>query len=432
MAGVFAERLGPDRLVVDPAALSAAAIDGCTPRWIVRPATVDHVAAVLAIAWDENLAVAPRGAGTALGLGAPASRIDVVLDLTTLNHVLEDNPDDLTVSVEAGITAGALADRLGGRRQWLPIDPPGWRRRTLGGMTATNAAGPLRARYGTLRDLVLGVRFVQADGVVTWGGSKVVKSVSGYDVPKLMVGALGTLGVLGELTLRLHSLPDAERSWLVLLASAAEAQAFVERLIASPLQPSRIELFNDAALRALEAESTGAGVAVSIGSVSEAVREQGERLGTMAKIGGARVAPLPDGFWTAAESALTCPPGWTALHVVSLVDRLADTAGVIESAAQAAAPRSEVRLSGSAAVGTFRVLLGGAGVAEAVAITTRVRHRTAAIGGSVVIARGSAELRKAVDPWGPVEPGSFALMRALRDEFDPRRVLNPGRYVGGL
>src|SRR5215831_13451783 len=111
MAGVFAERLGPDRLVVDPAALSAAAIDGCTPRWIVRPATVDHVAAVLAIAWDENLAVAPRGAGTALGLGAPASRIDVVLDLTTLNHVLEDNPDDLTVSVEAGITAGTSGSR---------------------------------------------------------------------------------------------------------------------------------------------------------------------------------------------------------------------------------------------------------------------------------------------------------------------------------
>src|SRR5262249_7712980 len=157
------------------------------------------------------------------------------------------------------------------------------------------------------------------------------------------------------------------------LTSAAEAQAFVERLIASPLQPSRIELFNDAALRALEAESTGAGVAVSIGSVSEAVREQGERLGTMAKIGRARVAPLRDGFGPPAEPARTCPPFGTALHGGSLVDRLADTAGVIESAARAAAPRSEVRLRGCAAAGTLRVLLGGAGVAEAVAITTRVR-----------------------------------------------------------
>src|SRR4030095_6243000 len=114
-----------------------------------------------------------------------------------------------------------------------------------------------------------------------------------------------------------------------------------------------------------------------------------------------------------------------------------------------AAPRSEVRLSGCAALGTFRVLLGGAGSAEIAAFTTRVRQRIAATGGSAVIVRGTAALRRAVDPggqgeagvsartravrrWGPVEPGSFALMRALRDEFDPGRVLNPGRYVGGL
>jgi glycolate oxidase FAD binding subunit len=416
----------------DDAALAAAAIDGLRPRWLVRPGSIEQLSRVLALAHDAGLAVIPRGSGAALELGSPPARADLVVDLRGLDQVIEYNPADLTVTVQAGVSAGALAARLAPHRQWLALDPPGSAARTLGGIAATNASGPLRARYGTLRDLLLGVRFVQADGVVTWGGSKVVKSVSGYDVPKLMVGALGTLGVLGELTLRLHARPDAERSWLVLLASAAETQAFVERMIASPLQPSRIEFFNGEALEALSLESAGAGVAVSIASVTEAVREQGERLGTMAKIGGARVAPLPDGFWTAADSALTCPPGWTALHVVSLADRLADTAGAIESAARAVAPRSEVRLSGCAALGTFRVLLGGAGGAEVAAFTTRVRHRIAATGGSAVIARGSAELRRTVDPWGPVEPGSFALMRALRDEFDPGRVLNPGRYVGGL
>src|SRR5207245_9923324 len=115
-----------------------------------------------------------------------------------------------------GSASRPLASLLAARRQFLALDPAGAAARTLGGMTATNASGPLRARYGTMRDLLLGVRFVQADGVVTWGGSKVVKSVSGYDVPKLMVGALGTLGVLGELTLRLHPRPDVEGSWLVL------------------------------------------------------------------------------------------------------------------------------------------------------------------------------------------------------------------------
>ena len=416
----------------DAEALAAAAVDGLRPSWVVRPGSIDQLSGVLALAHDTALAVIPRGSGEALELGSPPTRADLVVDLRGLDEVIEYNPADLTVTVQAGVSAGALAARLAPHRQWLALDPPGAAARTLGGIAATNASGPLRARYGTLRDLLLGVRFVQADGVVTWGGSKVVKSVSGYDVPKLMVGALGTLGVLAELTLRLHSRPDAESSWLVRLASPGEAQAFVERVIASPLQPSRIEIFNGEMLKLLSAGSSGAGVAVSIGSVAEAVREQGERLGAMAKIGRAQIDALPDGFWTAAESALTCPPGWTVLHVVALADRLADTVGAIENAARTTAPRAEVRLSGCAALGTLRVLLGGASVAEIAAITTRVRQRIAAIGGSAVVARGTAELRKAVDPWGPIEPGSFALMRALRDEFDPRRVLNPGRYVGGL
>ena len=123
-----------------------------------------------------------------------------------------------------------LTATLGPPGQLLPIDPPGGGARTLGGLVATNASGPLRARYGTMRDLLLGVRFVQADGVVTWGGSKVVKSVTGYDVPKLMVGALGTLGVLTELTLRLHARPEVECTSLVLLPDASAVQAHHARL----------------------------------------------------------------------------------------------------------------------------------------------------------------------------------------------------------
>ena len=393
LGGALAAIAGRPRVEEGAEVHAGFTIDGLLPRWVVRPATLEQVSGVLALAWDAGLAVVPHGSGAAQELGVPPTKVDVVLDLRDLDRVVEYNPDDLTITVQAGVTLGTLESWLAARRQFLPLDPPGARARTLGGIAATGASGPLRLRYGTLRDLLLGVRFVQADGVVTWGGSKVVKSVSGYDVPKLMVGALGTLGVLAELTLRLHSRPDAESSWLVLLASPGEAQAFVERVIASPLQPSRIEIFNGEMLKLLSAGSSGAGVAVSIGSVAEAVREQGERLGAMAKIGRAQIAALPHEFWTAAESALTCPPGWTALHVVSLADRLADTVGAIENTARTTAPRAEVRLSGCAALGTLRVLLGGASVAEIAAITTRVRHRIAAIGGSAVVARGAAELR---------------------------------------
>jgi glycolate oxidase FAD binding subunit len=334
--------------------------------------------------------------------------------------------------VQAGISAGALAARLASHRQWLALDPPGGAARTVGGIVATNASGPQRVRYGTARDLLLGARFVQADGVVTWGGSKVVKSVSGYDVPKLMVGALGTLGVLAELTFRLHPLPEAERSWLVLFENARAAQALVERVVDSALQPSRLEQFNTRALQLASGESSGAGVAISIASVDEAVREQGERLTTIAGAGGGRIVPLPERFWSAAESATAPPEGSTVLHVATLADRLAGTMGAIEDAFRIVTPRAEVRLSGCAALSTLRAVVIGATAAETAAVTTRIRALVAEVGGSVVIARGPVELRRSVDPWGPIEPAALALMRALREEFDPGRVLNPGRYVGGL
>jgi glycolate oxidase FAD binding subunit len=423
---------GRDRVQDEAGALAASTIDGVLPRWVVRPASVDQLSRMLALACDARLAVIPRGSGSALELGNPPSRVDVVIDLTGLDQVIEYNPDDLTITVQAGISGGALAARLAPHRQWLAVDPHGGAARTVGGIVATNASGPLRGRYGTSRDLLLGVRFVQADGVLTWGGSKVVKSVSGYDVPKLMVGALGTLGVLAELTLRLHPLPETERSWLIVFDSARAAQALVERIVDSALQPSRLEVFNEGALRLVSTESTGVGLAVSIASVAEAVREQGERLSEIARSSGRRIVPLPDEFWNTAEAAMAPPRGSTVLHVGSLADRLAGTIGAIEEAFRLASPGAQVRLIGRAALGALRVLVSGASVPEAAAVTNRLRALVGEVDGSVVVAHGPVDLRRAVDPWGPIAPGAFALMRALRDEFDRGRVLNPGRYVGGL
>jgi FAD/FMN-containing dehydrogenase len=166
--------------------------------------------------------------------------------------------------------------------------------------------------------------------------------------------------------------------------------------------------------------------------VAEAVREQGGRLTEIARSSGRRIVPLPDGFWGRAASALAPPQGATVLHVAALADRLAGTVGAIEDAFRVASPGAEVRLGGSAALGTLRVLVTGARIAEIAAVTTRIRALVDEVGGSVVVAHGPAELRRAVDAWGPVEPSAFSLMRTLRDEFDAGRVLNPGRYVGGL
>ena len=431
VGGALAAILGREGLREDDAARAAASVDGEVPRWVARPATPEQVSGVLALAHDAGLAVAPRGSGSALELGRPPARVDVVLDLGGLDRVLDWSPDDLTVSVQAGVSAGALATRLAGRRQLLPLDPPGAATRTLGGLTATAASGPLRARYGTLRDLLLGVRFVQADGVVTWGGARVVKSVSGYDVPKLMIGALGTLGVLVELTLRLHPTPEAERTWLVRVRAGAQAQAVVDALLDSAIQPNRVELLNGAALGAAGLPAGAAAVAVSVGTVAAAVRAQGEALAALARRVGGEAVPQPADFWDRYGRAGALGGG-VRLRVATLVTGLAAALGELDAAAADLAPGVAARVTGCAAVGTLHVVLPGIAPEAAAALVERLRGFVAPAGGSVVVEAGPRALREALDPWGPVAPGPLGLMRALKDEFDPARVLNPGRFVGGL
>lgn len=425
LAAALAAVVGADAFHDDGAALAAAAVDGLTPRWLVAPGTVEQLAGVLALARDEQLAVVPRGSGAGLEQGRPPRRLDLVLDLRRLDAVVEHNPDDLTISVQAGMTAGALAARLAPHRQTLPLDPPGWSARTLGGIAATQASGPLRMRYGTMRDLLLGVRFAQADGVLTWGGARVVKSVTGYDVPKLMVGAFGTLGVLAELTLRLHPLPEVESTSLATFRSPAQAQETVALLLDSSVQPSRLEMLDDRALAACGLPVAGAALLVSLATVEPAVRAQEATLAELVKRVGGRSDTLPASFWHRYDRALAAPGG-VALRIGTVPSRLAATFAEVRQALGTAA------VSGCAGLGALRARLDGGDVAALARGVERLRAFVADVDGGVIIERGPRALREAIDPWGPVPPPALAVMRALKQEFDPGGVLNPGRFVDGL
>lgn len=417
-------------IVGAPPATDRPLAEGITARWLVRPTSLEQLSAVVGLAHDEGLAVIPRGSGSAQALGGVPRRTDIVLDLSGLDAILEYNADDLTVTVGAGVSRRALAARLAGRGQFLAIDPAGGAGRTLGGIAATGASGPLRARYGTMRDLLLGVRFVQADGVLTWGGAKVVKSVTGYDIPKLMVGALGTLGVLGELTLRLHPVPGYEASWLVEVGGGAAAHALVAAILDSTLQPSRVEVLNGVALDAV-GEPGDTALAVSIGTVEAAVRAQEAMLGELAGRAGATVRAVDAAFWR-RYAAMQEPGRGVGFRVTTLVSRLADTLAEIERATAASAPGASASVCGCATLGALRARVMGADVPAAARLIERLRAFLAPDGGSVVVEHGSLALRTAVDPWGVVEPGQLALMRKIKHEFDPAGVLNPGRFVGGL
>ena len=423
------ELVGAPHLVRDPAALAAYAVDGVVPGAVVRPGSAEEVSRVLAFCATEGLAVVPRGAGRGQGLGNPPRRLDLVLETTRLTAVREYVPEDMVATVEAGLTLGGLAGHLAAQGQMLALDPPGGLARTVGGVLATHASGPLRLRYGTGRDLLLGARFVQADGTLTWGGAKVVKSVTGYDVPKLLVGSLGTLAVLVEATLRLHPIPPVRRSWQVGLPSAAAAAGFVAAVLDSPLQPDRAALLDEAALRRGGLTPQPFALLVSIGSVAEAVEQQGHALAALARGHGARVDALAESSWAGLDAVVAAP---VLLRLACEPRRLLDWL----EAAQAAASRLGVEVASLAQPGHGVLQMAVWGAADprvlGAELVATLRSRVEGDGGSLVVERAPAALKATCEAWGSINPETLGIMKRIKAEFDPAGGLSPGRFVGGL
>ncbi len=425
----LADLVGREHLLRDPAGLVRYAVDGLVPGVVARPGSGEEVGRLLALCAAERLAVVPRGAGTAQALGNPPRRLDLVVELTRLATLHEYVPEDMVATVGAGLTLAGLGAHLAPHRQRLALDPPGAGTRSVGGVLATNASGPLRFRYGTGRDLLLGARFVQADGTLTWGGAKVVKSVTGYDVPKLLVGSLGTLGILVEATLRLHPMPPVTRSWQVGLPAHVVAAAFLAALVDSPLQPDRAAMLDAAGLRRAGLTADPVALLLSIGSVAEAVDQQGRALEALARGHGGRVEAIAETAWSALGAAVEAP---VLLRLASEPRRLLDWV----EAGRAAAGRLGVEMTILAQPGH--------GVVE-MAVWDRpdprrlgqelVRPLRAAVeveGGSLVVARAPIELKVSCEVWGSIQPEILSIMKRIKGEFDPDDVLSPGRFVGGL
>ena len=429
LTGILAEIVGAEHLLTDTGALEAHAVDGVVPRFVARPRTDEEVSRLLMVAHAEDLAVAPRGSGSSLALGYPPRRADLVVDLSRLDELEEYSPADMVASVGAGARLGALGERFGAHGQMLAVDPPGGATRSVGGVLATGASGPRRFRYGRTRDLVLGVRFAQADGTLTWGGAKVVKSVTGYDVPKLLTGSLGTLGVIVSATLRLHPRPPACASWLVPLGTRAAAEGFLAALLDSPIEPERVALLHGGPAAAAGSPGAGLAALVSVASVAEAVASQGAAIGRLAVRHASRATPAPEAAWSAAAGALAGPVvlsiACEIARVTHWMEEVGRLAGILGCRASAMA---------EAGNGVIRVALDGERAAAALgdAGLPRLRAELAREGGAAVVERAPREAKDGLDPWGAVGPGALAIMERIKREFDPGGILNPGRFVGGL
>src|ERR1019366_3304798 len=221
-------------------ATEADAVDGMPPRWVAHADNTEQTAAVMRVAANHDLAVVVRGSGTKLTWGARPDRVDLVLDATRMNAVVEHGAGDLIVVVGAGLRIDTLQADLVGSGQWLGVGSP--RRGTVGGLSASAATGPTRLLHGPVRDLLIGVTVVRADGVVAHAGGKVVKNVAGYDVVKLLTGSLGTLAVITQAAFRLHPLPEAQRWVSVPVTHPDGIQALVQQGVHSQRAPTAGEL----------------------------------------------------------------------------------------------------------------------------------------------------------------------------------------------
>ncbi len=432
VGGELAEAVAPGACLSGDRA-QAHAVDGIAPRFVVAPTTVEGVSRVLAVASAHGLGLVPAGGGARLGWGAPPRRLDVVLSLARLDRVLAHEPADLMLSAECGVTLTALDSALRPFRQFVPLDPARPEASTVGGLIATGAAGPYRARYGTMRDLLVGLTVVRADGTVVKAGGRVVKNVTGYDIPKLHVGAFGTLGVVVEAHLRLHPRPAEERSWLFGFASAEAALEAALDLRDTPVVLSRCQLLLGGTLRGLgEVRLPGAALAVTVGSVPEAVRAQGAQVAEICGRAGSPAIEVPaaDAWWRRVAEVTWPEDGATSL-ALRVGTRPTDVVKAFRLVEAVWPGDDGLRATADVASGGLHAALTPVEARRAGEILTRVRDAVGAIGGTCVVEHAPPGAKPTLDVWGDVGP-AVEPMRRLKRELDPAGILNPGRYVGGI
>ena len=398
------------------AATPADAIDGVQPQMVAAPGSAEDLARALKWANAAGLKVVPRGGGTKIGWGNPPSGCDLVLSTERLNKVLEHAWADMTVIVEAGCRVADLQARLAEHGQRLAVDPLWPEKATIGGILSTNDSGNLRVRFGSLRDLIIGITIALPDGTLAKSGGKVVKNVAGYDLAKLLTGAQGTLGVIVQAIFRLHPAPRQRRS----LTFTGTPESLNHLLLA--IQDSKLAF-------------TGLQLRAGKGSAALDIRFAGTPQGIEAQInqvlqiaGGTAYSDAPQDAWSAHQVL------WDAAGTSSLVAKvsvlpaqLAKACALVQAAAEAQSLTWSTVLQ---SIGVGYVRLDGPESRLRPALVG-LRDEVAKLGGHFVVLGCPLEVKRRLDVWGPASDAQPLMVR-IKQRFDPAGTLNPGRFAGGI
>ena len=438
--------LGPDRLVSSEQAAEYA-VDGLVPVAVAQPESREAVSALLKWANEKSLAVMPRGGGTQAQLGNAASGLDITLDLSRFNRLMDYQPADLTATVEAGMTLDEFQRQLAQGGKMAALEAPLSSRATIGGLLSVNASGPLRRSYGLPRDSLIGISVVGPDGVETKAGGRVVKNVTGYDLNKLYAGSLGTLGVIVEATFKLATIPAASGAVVAGFDTLEAATAAADELLQVAFAPQGVHVVNALSARRLASPHISGAVArmasdgaVVIGyasgrqrAVQRILQQSSQLLQERGVVGLERLEPADgagllrqhtDFGWTEDSRPwlgvkLDLPPAKTATALAQLKEM-----GLI-------APPGVVADPG---FGTARLLWWDDTIVDepaAVRTIQQLRAMTRSLGGSAVAEHCPLAVKRQIDVWGD-SPNEVEIMRRIKQNFDPLGTLNPGRAMGKI
>jgi glycolate oxidase FAD binding subunit len=360
---------------------------------LVRPASIVRLAEMLAATEADGRTVSLRGAGTKPSGGGAGAPTDVTISTRGIDRLVEHVAGDLVVTVEGGALLSDVQRVVGKAGQWLALDPaePG---ATVGGVVATAASGPRRLRYGTPRDLLIGITVVLADGTVAKSGGKVVKNVAGYDLGRLFTGSYGTLGVIAECTFRLHPRPVARR---VLVTPTADPYGCFSTLRATGVEPAA-------------AQWDGTTLTTVFESIETAVVEQADL--AMSAVGGTVAASPSSTFGQRAWA-----DGRVGLKVTHRLGKLREALAAVAGSL----PDAKVRAYVGSGVVEVAVEVLDAGSLFA------LRSEISGLDGQVVVASAPEDARRGLDVWGPVR--GLPVMQRIKDQFDPDGRMCPGRFV---
>ena len=453
----LAEIVGAANVASDFAQLATYEIDRKLPAAAVRPATSEEVAEIVKFAASEKLALVPTGARTKLGIGYAPSRYDLALDMTRLNKLIAYDPGDLTLSVEAGVPLAKLAQVLAEHRQFLPLPVPFANRTTIGGLVASGVDSPLRQFYGTARDFLLGMEFVTGEGVAAKSGGRVVKNVTGYDIHKLMIGALGTLGVITRVNFKTFPMPLATRGFIARFPTAENALQMRQRIAQSALTPLSMEILSprvaelfssDAATRYERApmpadvlSNTEWALSTGYAGNEQVLERYAKDLQRMAQESGATgvtilTENLPPAWARKCEFipiALASSPATTIVKISVLPMRMNEALAAAQKAAETNHLRWAAMARGLGII--YFAILPSDHTEEhrqrVASAASAAQEACAKLAGHATIPWAPAEWKTKLQIWSPAYPDA-AQMQKLKSVFDPQKILSPGRFAQNL